>query len=138
MSDVYTFNRALNQEAALVLVADGHTPACEPGGHVVRTGFQMGLDPKTSPGNPRVLVMFLHTHLLTAEEAERGEESPEAREQVLAEYGQRVHQEAREMLPAWAESLNRAGWAAEVSWEGWSVKAMPPRSAIGAAEKFTA
>lgn len=133
MSDVYAFNRALNQEAALILIADGHTPACEPGGHVVRTGFQMGLDPKTSPGNPRVLVMFLHTHLLTDEEAERGEGSPEARERVLTEGAQRHHRESREMLPAWAESLNRAGWTAEVSWEGRSVRAMPPRSAVEAA-----
>ena len=137
MSDVYTFNRAINHEAALILVADGHTPACEPGGHAVRTGFQMGLAPKTSPGNPRVLVMFLHTHLLTDEEAERGEESPEARERVLAEYGQRIHREAYEMLPAWAESLNRAGWEVEVSWEGRSVRAMPPRSVIDAAGRST-
>lgn len=138
MSDVYTFNRAINHEAALILIADGHTPACDTDGHVIRSGFQMGLDPKTSPGNPRVLVMFLHTHLLTDEEVERGEESPEARERVLAEWAQRLHREACEMLPAWAESLDRAGWTAEVSWEGRSVRAMPPRSVIDAAGKFTA
>lgn len=133
MSDVYAFNRAINHEAALVLIADGHTPACDIDGHVIRSGFQMGLSPKTSPGNPRVMVMFLHPVLLTDEEVERASESNDARERVLTERAQQHADEARELLPAYAESLRRAGWAAEAGHREWVVRADAPRSVVSAA-----
>ena len=133
MSDIYAFNRAINHEAELILVADGHTPACDIDGNVIRSGFQMGLDPTTSPGNPHVMVMYLHPQILTDEEVERAHESNDARELVLAERAQRHADEARELLPAYAESLRRAGWAAEVGQRAWIVKAAAPRSAVSAA-----
>jgi len=133
VSDVYDFNRAINHEAALILVADGHTPACDIDGHVIRSGFQMGLDPKTSPSSPDVMVMFMHPMLLTDEEVERARESNEAREGVLTARAQRHAGEARDLLPAYAESLRRAGWTADIGERAWIVKARAPRSAVEAA-----
>lgn len=133
MSDRYAFNTALNQEAALILVAAGHTPACQPGGHIVRIGFQMGLSPDTSPDNPQVRVMFLYPQLLTDEEVERAEESPEAREQVLTELAQRIDRARRELVPAYAETLRQAGWDVEEAWPSASVVAVPPAAVVEAA-----
>lgn len=133
MSDIYDFNYAINHEAELILVADGHAPACDIDGNIIRSGFQMGLNPKTSPASPRVMVMYMHPQILTAEEVEQAGGSNEARERVLTDRARRHASEARELLPAYAESLRRAGWTADVGERAWIVKATAPRSAVEAA-----
>ncbi|MGW0837528.1 hypothetical protein [Streptomyces prunicolor] len=134
MSDRYALNRSLNQEASLILVAGGHAPARFDTTYApVSTGFQMGLDPSMTPDSPDLMVMFLHSHFLTNEEVERGKESPEARERVLAEWARRQQADAGRLLPAYAECLRAAGWEAEVSWKGRFVRAVPPRAVVDAA-----
>lgn len=131
MSNHYALNESLNREAALILVAAGHALAKFDTTHAtIATGFQMGLDPKLTAGNPTLLVMFLHPHLLTDEEVERAEESPEARERVLVERGRRHREDAERLLPAYAECLRGAGWQAEVGQRSWSVRTVPPRAVV--------
>lgn len=134
MSGHYAFNKALNQEAALILVAAGHTPAQFDDSHApISIGFRMGLDPKTSPAEPEVRVMLLYPHLLTDEEVERGEESPEAREQVLTEWARRIEDARRELVPAYAAALRQAGWKVQEAGTEYSVAATPPAAVVEAA-----
>ncbi|MDH2391602.1 hypothetical protein QCN29_23045 [Streptomyces sp. HNM0663] len=130
--DRYAFNEALNHEAALVLVSDGCTPATYDSIHAVASlGFALGLDPKVTPDNPRLLVLILEPALLTAEEIASAAPSTEARERVLVERARRLGAQRTELQAACTASLATAGWTVDV--QNGILTATAPREAVLAA-----
>jgi hypothetical protein len=130
--DRYAFNKALNHEAALVLVSDGCTPATYDSIHAVASlGFALGLDPKVTPDSPRLLVMVLEPALLTTEEIASAAPNAEARERVLVERARRLGAQRAELRAACTASLAAAGWTVEV--QNGILAASAPREAVLAA-----
>lgn len=116
--DSYAFNRALNHEAALVLVADGHPPAqYDKQRRLENTGFDMGLLPEITEWNPdpRIIITF------PVPEPDPTQTDPDTRKQAW----EHLRQEARQLRDGCVRSLAAAGWAIEPG-EGPFLRAAPP------------
>jgi hypothetical protein len=130
--DRYAFNKALNHEAALVLVSDGCTPATYDSIRAVASlGFAFGLDPKVTSNSPQLRVMILEPAFLTADEIASAALSREAKTRVVVERAKGLAAQRAELRAACTASLAAAGWTVEV--QNGTLTATASREAVLAA-----